>query len=201
PRVHANREVSMKLTLEISSVTSHVSIGGIDQPVIGQRKIDHEIRLKEGEVNLLGGILEEQDVRSLSGLPGLGQIPLFKYLFSDTQVTRQENEIIFVLVPHIVRGLDVNELNQRALDVGAGSQTNPQLRRGHVATVAATVPATAAPSTMPQTAPAVPPMQAPGATAPAAAEAAPAALVFDPAVMNVASGATFAVNIAVRNAH
>src|SRR5204863_3018162 len=62
PRVHANREVSMKLTLEISSVTSHVSIGGIDQPIIGQRKIDHEIRLKEGEVNVLAGIFEDQDI-------------------------------------------------------------------------------------------------------------------------------------------
>src|SRR6266513_2674282 len=51
PRVHAGREVSLKMSLEISAVTSRVNIGGIDQPVIGQRKIEHEIRLKDGEVN------------------------------------------------------------------------------------------------------------------------------------------------------
>src|SRR5712671_4441305 len=84
PRVHAGREVTLKMSLDISAVTSRVNIGGIDQPVIGQRKIEHEIRLKEGEVNLLGGILEEQDIKSLSGIPGLAQVPLLKYLFSQT---------------------------------------------------------------------------------------------------------------------
>ena len=57
PHVHAGREVTLKITMDVSAVTSHVSIGGIDQPVIGQRKIEHEIRLKDGEANLLGGIM------------------------------------------------------------------------------------------------------------------------------------------------
>ncbi len=103
PRVHAGREVTLKVMLDISSVTSRVNIGGIDQPVIGQRKIEHEIRLKEGEVNLLGGILEEQDIKSLSGIPGLAQVPLLKYLFSQTNKEHKENEIVFALIPHIVR--------------------------------------------------------------------------------------------------
>src|SRR3984885_7149316 len=53
PRVHAGHEVSLKLSLDVSAVTSYVSIGGISQPVIGQRKVEHEIRLKDGEVNLI----------------------------------------------------------------------------------------------------------------------------------------------------
>src|SRR5213075_1386778 len=115
PRVHAGREVTLKVMLDISSVTSRVNIGGIDQPVIGQRKIEHEIRLKEGEVNLLGGILEDQDTKSLTGIPGLAQIPILKYLFSQTNTEHRENEIVFVLIPHVVRGQELSELNQRAL--------------------------------------------------------------------------------------
>src|SRR5205814_3603149 len=121
PRVHAGREVTLKMSLDISAVTSRVNIGGIDQPVIGQRKIEHEIRLKDGEVNLLGGILEEDDVKSLSGLPGLSQIPFFKYFFSSTNKERVENEIVFMLTPHIVRSQELTEMNLRAVDVGTGS--------------------------------------------------------------------------------
>src|SRR3954469_10510422 len=120
PRVHAGREVTMKIMLDISSVTSRVNIGGIDQPGIGQRKIEPEIRLKEGEVNLLGGILEEDDVRSLSGIPGLSQIPFFKYFFSTTNKDRVENEIVFMLTPRIVRAQELTEMNLRAVDVGTG---------------------------------------------------------------------------------
>src|SRR3954466_3688973 len=129
PRVHAGREVTLKILLDISSVTSRVNIGGIDQPVIGQRKIEHEIRLKEGEVNLLGGILEEDDVKSLSGLPGLSQIPFFKYFFSSTNKERVENEIVFMLTPRIVRAQELTEMNLRAVDVGTGSSID--LRRGN----------------------------------------------------------------------
>src|SRR5216683_4237815 len=60
PKVHATREVTLKVSMDISSVTGQSNIGGINQPVVGQRKIEHEIRLKEGEVNILGGILENQ---------------------------------------------------------------------------------------------------------------------------------------------
>src|SRR5438874_5815564 len=59
PRVHAAREVTLKISMDISNVTGQSNIGGISQPIIGQRKIEHEIRLKEGEVNLLGGMLED----------------------------------------------------------------------------------------------------------------------------------------------
>src|SRR6266496_4348908 len=84
PRVHAGREVTLKIALDISAVTSHTNIGGIDQPVIGQRKIEHEIRLKDGEMNLLGGMLEDQQTKALTGIPGLANVPILKYLFSKT---------------------------------------------------------------------------------------------------------------------
>ncbi|HVH73029.1 MAG TPA: type II and III secretion system protein, partial [Candidatus Dormibacteraeota bacterium] len=70
PRVHPDREVSLKLRIEVSSHTSDVAIGGITQPVISQRTIEHDIRLKEGEVNLLGGLIQRTDTKNINGWPG-----------------------------------------------------------------------------------------------------------------------------------
>ncbi len=121
PKVHAGREVTLKVSMDISSVTGQSNIGGISQPIIGQRKIEHEIRLQEGEVNLLGGMLEDSETRSLSGIPGLAQIPILKYLFAQTNTDHSTNEIVFALIPHIVRSRDVTDINERALEVGTAS--------------------------------------------------------------------------------
>src|SRR5580693_8457515 len=121
PHVHAGREVTLKIVMDISSVTGQSSIGGISQPIIGQRKIEHEIRLKDGEANLLGGMMEDQQTKSLSGIPGLAQIPILKYLFGQTQQDHSESEIVFAIVPHIIRGTDVNEMNQRPIDIGTAN--------------------------------------------------------------------------------
>ena len=119
PHVHSSEhEVTLKMTLEISSVTNFQNIGGIQEPVIGQRKADQEIRLRDGEVNLLGGILEDQDINNLAGIPGLANVPILKYLFSETHTERVENELVFALVPHIVRGTMLNEANLRPIDIG-----------------------------------------------------------------------------------
>ncbi len=90
PHVHGLDEITLKLAMDISAVDSYQNIGGIQQPVIGQRKIENEIRMKEGEVNILGGILENTQTRNLSGIPGLASIPLFTYLFSSEQKENQD---------------------------------------------------------------------------------------------------------------
>jgi general secretion pathway protein D len=127
PHIHSDREVTLKMSLEISSVTSTENIGGITQPVIGQRRIDHETRLMDGEVNLIGGILEDSDTQSLSGYPWVSRIPILKYLFAQDNRERREDEIIFAITPHILRSNDITEDNLRAIDVGTGSST--ELRR------------------------------------------------------------------------
>ena len=138
PHVHAGREVSLKITMDISAVTGSQDIGGITQPIIGQRKVEHEIRLKDGEVNLLGGILENQQTKSLSGIPGLAQIPILKYLFSQTTSDNRENEIVFAIIPHVIRGADISEMNQRAIDIG----TSTTIGLRHVSRAAAAPAAT-----------------------------------------------------------
>jgi general secretion pathway protein D len=121
PHVHGMDEVTLKMAMDISAVDSYQNIGGIQQPVIGQRKIENEIRLKEGEVNILGGILESTQTKSLSGIPGLASIPLFRYLFSEETKEVNDNEIVFILIPHIVRAQDISPGNMKAIDVGTAN--------------------------------------------------------------------------------
>ena len=99
PRVHPDGEVSMKLTVEVSSIIGNSNIGGIMQPVISQRKIEHDIRLKEGEVSVLGGLIERTDSKNINGIPGIGEVPLMRYFFSDNQTTVTEDETLIVLTP------------------------------------------------------------------------------------------------------
>jgi len=121
PRVHGTDQVTLKIAMDISAVDSYVNIGGIQQPVIGQRKIEHEIRMREGEANIMGGILEETESRSINGIPGLASIPFFRYFFSTENKQRQDNELVFMLIPHIVRAQDVFDTNTRAIDVGTAN--------------------------------------------------------------------------------
>jgi general secretion pathway protein D len=189
PHVHANGEVTLKISMDVSAVTGQSNIGGISQPIIGQRKIEHEIRLKDGEANLLGGIMEDQQTKSLSGIPGLAQIPILKYLFGQTTQDHSENEIIFAIVPHIIRGTEVSEINQRAIDIG--TSTTIELRRKPQATPA---PTPAQPASQP------PANQAPaGQSAPPGA-AGPASFLFDPPTVQAVKGNTFAVNLVLSGA-
>jgi general secretion pathway protein D len=191
PKVHAGREVTLKILMDISSVTGQSNIGGISQPVIGQRKIEHEIRLKEGEVNILGGILEDQDIRSLNGIPGLSQIPILKYFFAQSNVEHKENEIVFALIPHIIRAREVTDLNERALEVGTASAI--ELRRASQAPPP--IPGNeAAPAAAQAPMPTPPTQPAPQMAASAAS------FVFDPASMTQAPGSTFAVNVLLKGA-
>ena len=116
--VHANREISMKIMVEVSSVTGYATIGGIQQPIISQRKIEHEVRLREGEISILGGLFERVDSKTLDGWPAFAKVPIMRYLFSTDKFDHQQNENLIVLIPHIVRMQEVTPFNTRALDVG-----------------------------------------------------------------------------------
>jgi general secretion pathway protein D len=121
PHVHSDHEVTLKMTLEVSSVSGTQNIGGISQPIIGQRRIEHVTRLEDGEVNLVGGILEDTETHSLAGYPWLTKIPILKYLFGQEDKQRQENEIVFAITPHIVRAQEVTDDNLRVVDLGRGN--------------------------------------------------------------------------------
>jgi general secretion pathway protein D len=127
PRVHPDHEVSLKVSIEVSSVTGTATIGGIQQPIISQRKIEHDIRLKEGEASILGGLFERVDTKTLSGWPGFAHIPLLRYLFSNDSTDHQENEVLVVLIPRIVRLPALTQADLRPLS--SGTEANVQVRR------------------------------------------------------------------------
>jgi general secretion pathway protein D len=126
PHIHPSGDVSIKVVIEVSSVTGHVTIGSIDQPIISQRKIEHEVRLKEGEVNILGGLFDRTETNAVSGWPGLAKLPFFKRLFSGDSTEKQEDEILILLTPHVVRMPEINEKMLRA--VYSGTESNVQVR-------------------------------------------------------------------------
>ncbi len=128
PRVHPDNEVSMKLTVDISSLAGSTNIGGINQPIIAQNKIDEgEIRLREGQASILGGLITRTQTVNINGIPGLAQIPLMKYLFSDNSKELQDQEVLIVLTPHIVRFAPITAEDLRSLDTG--SDTNVRVYR------------------------------------------------------------------------
>src|ERR1700751_1380448 len=200
PRVHANGEVTLKMTMDVSAVTGQQNIGGISQPIIGQRKIEHEISLKDGEANLLGGIMEDQQTKQLSGIPGLAQIPILKYLFGQTTQDHSENEIVFAIVPHIIRATDVNEINQRAIDIGTA--TTIELRHAPrpvsaTSNSSAQPGQTGAPSIVPATQPSNQQNARPSASTQPGAQNSPGgnpSFLFDPPTVQSEKGNTFAVN-------
>jgi general secretion pathway protein D len=165
PRVHPDGQVTLKTVMEISNQNGFSVIGGIQQPIISTRRVEHTIRLKDGEMNLMGGILETQESKTASGTPFLGEIPLLKYIFSQQQKEVIHNEIVFLLVPHIVRGQELDDLNRRAFDVGTGNGID--LRLGSQPTETA-APAAAAPAPQNERPAATPParMPAPARAAP-----------------------------------
>lgn len=118
PKIHANREVSMHVEVEISNVREFVDIGGISQPVIGQRTIQHDIRVREGEASVIGGLNQSQIFKTKAGVPFLGEIPVIGRLFSEEEVQRAESEILLVLIPHIVRMPGIEQSNLRTIATG-----------------------------------------------------------------------------------
>jgi general secretion pathway protein D len=119
PKVHGRDEISMDVEVEISNVSGQVTIAGVQQPIISQRKVHHAIRIREGEVNLLGGLMSTQDIKNLSGIPGLMNVPFFRYFFSTEHTEHQEIELLIALIPHIVRAPEFNEVNLRGVSAGS----------------------------------------------------------------------------------
>src|SRR5207249_7790347 len=168
PRVLLNREVSMTVQVQVRAVAGDRNIGGVTQPVLTNRQVQHEIRLAEGETNILGGIITESEAVSLSGIPGLKDIPILRYLFSQEKKTRDSTEIIIMLTPHIVRMPAITETNMRGLYTG--SETAPRLRSQRLPAIGGQSPSTAAPPAAPAGQTPAPTPVAPGtpATPPAA---------------------------------
>jgi general secretion pathway protein D len=208
PRVHPDGEVSMKLTVDVSQITGTSNIGGINQPVIGQKKVENDVRLKEGEVSVLGGLIERTDTKNVNGIPGIGEAPLMRYLFSDNSHEIEEDETLIVLTPHVLRLPSLSA--QNLAPMAAGTDSNVRVYRDD-ATVespatAQPVAQTVAPVARPNVAPAAPgitpasmaqPQQQSAMAAPQAGAA--VQLHFEPATTVLKPGDTTTLGLAISN--
>jgi general secretion pathway protein D len=201
PRIHPNREVSLKIKVEVSSVTGVSTIGGIQQPIISARSFDGDIRLKEGEVNIISGLFERTDTKTLNGWPGLAKIPFLRYLFSEDKTDHQDNEVLIVLIPRIVRLPDWTKANLRPLY--SGSETNVQVKRDRDVRAPAIPPQATVPQPQPsQNVAPVTPAPASQGTAPAptaATGAQTAGLRFEPRTVSLKVGQSATIGVVVEN--
>jgi len=122
PTVHYDHDVTLKIKIEVTSQSGQVTISGVTEPIISQRVAEQVIRLREGEANILGGIEDKQEQVSWTGIPGLSTIPILKYLFGSKDHTINDDEIVFLVVPHIVRTQQLDPVNLRTIDTGVGNQ-------------------------------------------------------------------------------
>ena len=103
PHLLASGEVALHAKIEISSLGADVTVGGVSEPTFGQRVIEHDIRLREGEVNLLGGLLQSTETAQVQGVPGLGSLPVLHYFFSEDHKEVSDVEVLVMLTPRIIR--------------------------------------------------------------------------------------------------
>ena len=114
PHIHHNDEVSLELLIEVISVSG---VGYGDIPTFGERSIATTIRLRNGETNILAGMIRDDEREVLEGIPGLSDLPIIGRLFARNRLETQETDIIVTLTPRIVRGLDLEETDLRAFRV------------------------------------------------------------------------------------
>ncbi|MDQ6893436.1 MAG: hypothetical protein M3167_12250 [Acidobacteriota bacterium] len=126
PRVHHNKEVTLKLVLEVSQLGQPVSFGGQSQPTIGTRTISSNIRLRDGETNFLAGLFRTDKASRTDKVPFVGDIPLLGRLFSDKSRSTQTTDLVLTLTPHIMRIPDVTEEDLVPVYVGTDSNISFQ---------------------------------------------------------------------------
>lgn len=122
PKIHSSDEVSLQVEIDVSNIRDQIDVGGLKQPVIGQRKLSHNVRLRQGEMSILGGLVQDQDTKSVNGVPGVGQVPILGRLFSSESIERGQSELMIVLIPHIIRSLNVDEQNLKGVAAGTEQQ-------------------------------------------------------------------------------
>jgi len=219
PTVHYDHEVTLKLHIEVTAHQGDSTISGVTEPIIAQNITDQVIQLKDGEPSLLAGLITRQDTLNINGTPGIGELPLLKYFFTSRDKTVAKDEIVFLLVPHIVRESVLSLANTRAIDTGTG--TSIELRRDAAmaktafdpanparprpagqATSAANAASAMARQLGQQAEPIAPPAADPSATQPSGASpGAPLRFSVVPSNSNQTIGSTFQVAVMLGNAH
>ena len=197
PRIHPDGSITLAQTIDISSLAGSQNIGGINQPIIANNEVDHTVRLQDGYSSVLGGLITRTETKNLNGYPGVSQLPLLKYMFADNSNQVQDNEVLIVLTPHIVRFPSITDANMQT--IASGTDTNARVYRSDEQPLPSSTNVNA--SNQQQPAPVVPQAavsntpqpNTPGAPTPGAA----AQLHFDPANTTMKVGDSTVIGVAV----
>jgi general secretion pathway protein D len=112
PRIHLEGEVTLEIELTISSIAGE-GIAGI--PIIANREIKNTVRLKDGETNLLAGLLRDEERLVKGGIVGLKDLPLIGGLFSTSQKTIEQTDVVLTITPHIIRSIQITDEDTKPL--------------------------------------------------------------------------------------
>ena len=115
PRTHHDDDVTLTLKVAVQSI-SGTGFGGL--PTFGNREISTVIRLRDGETNMLAGLIRDDERRVLDGIPGLSDLPVVGRIFAHSKMQSTQTDIILTLTPHIVRVLDLDASDLAAFRVG-----------------------------------------------------------------------------------
>jgi len=155
PHVHGDDELTLHVSVDITGINNTLNLGGLSQPIIGQKKDEADIRLKDGEVSLIGGLMMDQDMNSVGGIPGLVNIPILgKYLFGNVSKDKQKEELMIALIPHIVRKPEITGLDLKG--IAAGTDQTVKLSYAPRVEEAPAVPTAAPSGTLPAVTPGTP---------------------------------------------
>ena len=191
PKIHSAEEVSMHVEIEVSNIRDKVNVGGLEQPVIGQRKVTQDIRVREGEATIIGGLTGLTRTRNADGMPGVAT-PGLGWLLGRQGSEVNQNELLIVMVPRIVRAPDVSSTNLRAIAVGNETVVKLSYQRDAIPAATAPQPAAPQPGAAAPTKPETPKPEAAKPSAPAAGR-----LTFSPAAPAVAVGSTIEIALEV----
>ncbi len=178
PQVSFDGEIIMDVTVESSSRGADVDLAGTTMPTFGTRKATTRLRMRDGESNLLAGLIKQEDRALVRGFPGLNRIPFIRSLFGGSETRVGNSDIVMIITPRILRSQELTPEDLAPMYVGTGnsfgaSQQPPLITEQSLAGGATTPPPAATGATPPATA--TPPAGAAGQTPPAATTTPPPA--------------------------
>lgn len=159
PRVTFEGDIILDLLVESSTLGQDINIAGQNLPSFGSRKVQTRLRLRDGESNLLAGLLREEERRSLRGIPGLLRLPVLRSLLASNDTEIKQTDIIMLLTPRIVRTQELTLADVSPIFIGSqqslGLGGPPPLIAAPVDTTPEPSPAPAAPAAAPPAGPGV----------------------------------------------
>lgn len=131
PRVHHNDEVTLQLDVEVSAVSGQTGVQ--NQPIFSSRRITANVRLRDGETNLLAGLLRDDERLAKDGIPWLMDLPVLGNLFSQTREEVEQTDVVMSITPHILRGSQITDEDLETVYVGTEANVGGGLGAGAAA--------------------------------------------------------------------